>query len=52
MQTHIGGIRLSGVDANFTMECSWHLLHLKRDNSIEADIFVSKSGHVLSSFLF
>ena len=50
MQTHIGGIRSSRVDTNFTIKCSYYIIHLQRDNLTEADIFVSESGHV-SSFL-
>ena len=38
------------MDTNFTNKCSEHVIHLQRDNSIEAEIFVSESGHV-SSFL-
>ena len=39
------------MDTNFTIECSWHLLLLQIDNSIQADKFVSIGRHV-SSFLF
>ena len=38
------------MDTNFTIECSWHLLLLQIDNSIQADKFASIGQHV-SSFL-
>ena len=38
------------MDTNFIIECSWHLLLLQIDNSIQADKFVSIGQHV-SSFL-
>ena len=38
------------MDMNFIIECSWHLLLLQIDNSIQADKFASIGQHV-SSFL-
>ena len=38
------------MDTNFTIECSWHLLLLQIDNSIQADKFASIGQHV-SPFL-
>ena len=38
------------MDTKFIIECSWDLLHLQWDYSIQAVISVSKDGHE-SSFL-
>ena len=39
------------MDTKFTIECSWHLLHLRRDNSIQAAIFVSIHTYIWTFFI-
>ena len=39
------------MDTKFTIECSWHLLHLRRDNSIQAAIFVSIHTYIWTSII-